>query len=80
MKYRANPVIVEAYKIIGKEGSRLDLEDDLSCEPTPEMLSRITPEIGDYLVIQDDGYQYLNPRHVFERKYSPISDKLKEIE
>lgn len=74
MKYIANPVIVDAYKIIGKEGPRLLLEDEIDCLPTPEMLSRITPEIGDYLVIQEDGYTYLNPRQVFERKYSEVKE------
>lgn len=74
MKYITNPVTVEAYKIIGKEESRLLLEGEIDCFPTPEMLSRITPKIGDYLVIQEDGYQYLNPKHVFERKYSSVKE------
>jgi hypothetical protein len=28
------------------------------------------PKSGDYLVRQEDGYEYLNPKEVFERKYS----------
>lgn len=37
---------------------------------TPEMASRIRNlKIGDYVVIQSDGYVYLNPKDVFERKY-----------
>lgn len=41
---------------------------------TPEMLSRIKPELGDYWVIasQGDGvYEYLNPKALFEAKYHP---------
>ena len=30
------------------------------------------PVAGDYVVTQEDGYQYLNPKEVFERKYSPV--------
>ena len=77
MKYQANPVTVDAFKIIsiGNDGAQLLLEledaEDLY-EPTPAMLSRITPKVGDYLVIQEDGYHYLNPKDVFERKYSRI--------
>ena len=77
MEYVANPVIVTAYKIkhignyhIGK-GLELILDNDSIVYATPEMLSRITPEPLDYWVIQSDGYIYLNPKDVFERKYSP---------
>jgi len=31
------------------------------------------PKIGDYWVIRSDGYIYLNPKTVFERKHSPAS-------
>lgn len=37
------------------------------------MTSRYQPVVGDYLVIQEDGYEYLNPKEVFERKYSPVA-------
>lgn len=33
------------------------------------MMARYTPVVGDYWVVQEDGYIYLNPRDVFERKY-----------
>ncbi len=36
------------------------------------MIARMTPQVGDYLVIQEDGYEYLNPKEVFERKYSRV--------
>lgn len=39
---------------------------------TAEMLARMTPVPGDYWVIQEDGYAYLNPKAVFERKYSAV--------
>lgn len=34
--------------------------------------ARYMPVPGDYLVQQADGYMYLNPKAVFERKYRPV--------
>lgn len=78
MKFQANPIIVEAFKIVEIKDSDssglkvLTLENGFLFLPTPEMLARIAVEIGDYLIQQEDGYIYLNPKKVFERKYSPI--------
>lgn len=80
MKYQANPVIVEAHKIVS-----VGIEDDFDSQPlalengenvfaTKEMLARMKPVEGDYWVIQSDGYVYLNPKDVFERKYSLLPD------
>lgn len=33
------------------------------------MTARMDPKPGDYLVMQSDGYVYLNPKDVFEGKY-----------
>ncbi len=96
MKYVANPVVVDAFKIVevGKPakptidelevilnhggqpvlGFLLRLDDGAQVVATPEMTSRMTPAIGDYWVIQSDGYIYLNPKEVFERKYSPLAN------
>jgi hypothetical protein len=80
MKYIANPVEVDAFRIVGvfgyqdeisKDGLGLKLEGGEVQQATPEMCARMTPRIGDYFVIQSDGYAYLNPKEVFERKYSP---------
>lgn len=81
MKYQANPVIVDAFTITGiRQLSTVDpgslvlfLEGDNTVHATPEMTARFTPSIGDYFVIQSDGYGYLNPKAVFERKYSPCN-------
>lgn len=79
-KYIANPVEVDAFKItrLGdmfhsprKVGQEMVLEDGRTVLVAPEFLSRITPKLGDYYVVQADGYVYLNPAAVFERKYSP---------
>jgi hypothetical protein len=75
MKYKANPVIVDAYPIVKVE---LPLETGTTvwCEglppfvATPAMTARHNPTPGDYLVVQEDGYVYLNPQAVFERKYT----------
>jgi hypothetical protein len=77
VKYIARPVEVDAFKITDvslllNDGSRwLDLEGHPTSLATAEMMSRMTPNIGDYWVIQPDGYVYLNPKDVFERKYRP---------
>lgn len=74
MKYIANPVEVSAYQIDGvsllADGRMvLALADAPNFVCEPEMLARYVPVNGDYLVMQADGYTYLNPRDVFERKY-----------
>ena len=77
MKFIANPVEVEAHKISGigelaESGGRvLQTEDTQTRVATKEMLARYTPVVGDYWVIQSDGYVYINPKEVFERKYRP---------
>jgi len=78
-KYRANPVVVDAYVIreihpgtgAGEPGVTLVLDDGQRVAANEGMLARYNPVEGDYWVVQDDGYTYLNPREVFERKYSP---------
>jgi hypothetical protein len=75
MKYVANPVKVDAYVIekvgeIDSNGKRmLDCSEGKRFFATQEMQSRMQPEVGDYFVIQEDNYAYLNPKEVFERKY-----------
>jgi hypothetical protein len=85
MKYIANPVEVDAWKItdietIRQEGSRfIALENHSKVLIAPEMLSRIAPQVGDYYVRQADGYVYLNPKDVFERKYRPAEPNAFEL-
>lgn len=80
MKYVANPVIVDAWQItevgpLREDGSRVCFsgDRDVSHLATAAQMSRMTPVRGDYVVTQSDGYIYLNPKDVFERKYSPLS-------
>lgn len=47
------------------------LENGERVQATEAMQARMTPAVGDYWVIQSDGYIYLNPNDVFERKYRP---------
>ena len=81
MKYIADPVEVEAFVILGvlealNHNISITIEEDLgtisNISISKEMTSRYYPVTGDYYVIQSDGYAYLNPKNVFERKYSPI--------
>jgi hypothetical protein len=81
MRYEANPVEVDAFTIekvgdVDENGKRmLDCSEGRRFFATPEMMSRMTPAPGDYIVIQSDDYVYLNPKQVFERKYRPIGPK-----
>lgn len=79
----ANPVRVEAHRIakilgMGKASSSMfvELEDGSDVELTLDMLARYVPKVGDYLVTQEDGYKYVNPREVFERKYNAIGQRV----
>ena len=87
MKYQANPVIVDAYRIASvqkrDDGAfflrfEIGIDEPLTGSTlaagiaSPDMVARMTPKVGDYWVIQSDGYTYLNPKDVFERKYSPV--------
>lgn len=79
-KYIARPVTVEAKRIVdiwpgAPGGVRLELEDGSTFTPDQGMLARMTPTVGDYVVTQADGYVYLNPAHVFERKYLLSEDE-----
>lgn len=52
-------------------GFLLRLDNHSTVHATPEMCARMMPTPGDYWVVQSDGYVYLNPKKVFEEKYSP---------
>lgn len=75
MEYIANPVKVKAFKIVEvrPSGSEIHcvLESGMVAIADPGMTARYTPVAGDYWVQQEDGYEYLNPKAVFERKYRP---------
>lgn len=80
-KYRAKPVEVDAFEIVSvaeeknADGSlHLDLSNGTNVVADAAMLARITPRVGDYWVVQTDGYAYLNPEAVFVRKYEPITE------
>lgn len=81
MKAIANPIHVEFAVIlfageIGMSGHvivRLDWGEgndrDEKRTLLPGMTARYMPVVGDYLVRLADGYEYVNPRDVFQRKY-----------
>ena len=79
MKYQANPVVVDAEEIVDvgttqADGSlHLALRNGENFTADAGMVARISPKLGDYWVKQSDGYIYLNPKEVFERKYSPVA-------
>jgi hypothetical protein len=87
MKYQANPVIVDAFKIvsvgepsahdgIGWWSVNLALDNGENVTADYKMLARYVPAADDYWVVQSDGYIYLNPKDVFERKYSPVTGEI----
>jgi hypothetical protein len=83
----ANPVHVHAARILKiSDVTRRDpgcgqsspdlvllLDDGREFSAGAGMTARHIPQLGDYLVTQEDGYTYLNPAAVFDRKYSPIA-------
>jgi hypothetical protein len=75
VKYIANPVIVDA-QVITQVTHKLDdpnihlgLDDGTVFVADASMTARYSPKPGDYVVKQEDGYVYLNPKDVFTRKY-----------
>lgn len=84
MKYLAKPVAVKALKIAAVDitlknkkpfEAALTLEDGQVFTAHQAMMARYTPVEGDYVVWQEDGYVYLNPKEVFERKYRAVTDE-----
>jgi len=76
--HEANLVKVKAYAI-ESIGPAADVDGVMSVitaggwhSLTEDMIARHMPAIGDYVVTQEDGYVYVNPKDVFERKYHPI--------
>lgn len=75
--HTANPVRVNAAAILEvteqlSGNLMLRLSDGRNYEADTSMTVRYRPVAGDYLVTQEDGYEYLNPKDVFERKYNAI--------
>lgn len=71
-QYVANPVIVDAAVIedTRHEGGFPEVKIDGAWMKLPEGAdARYQPKVGDYYVVQEDGYVYVNPKQVFERKY-----------
>ena len=75
--YIANPIFVDAFKIVSIDGLSPDdgsilltTEDGVNRIADKGMIARYVPKVNDYWVIQEDGYEYVNPKDVFERKYS----------
>lgn len=77
MKFKANPVVVDAFvienSVQAEDGSYLLLLDNgKTFVADPGMTARYTPVAGDYLIRQSDGYEYLNPKDVFQKKYTKM--------
>jgi hypothetical protein len=79
MKYIANPVEVDAEIIIevgaveSDRSIKLKLQNGKTVIADSGKIARYIPKEGDYWVTQSDGYIYLNPKEVFERKYHAAS-------
>lgn len=77
----ANPYPVFARKIVNVIGTapggalNMTLDDGTTYTAGTEMTMRHFPVSGDYLIIGEDGYAYINPADVFERKYSVIVER-----
>ena len=85
-KYVCNPIEVDAFQITeiikceiertpnGKRKIIVKLDNDEVYECEEGKTSRMIPKVGDYLVRthKPDEYEYLNPQHVFEAKYTKL--------
>lgn len=87
MEYVANPVEVDAERIVeivspatSDHPMILKLDNGKLWSPNAGMLARMVPVVGDYVVTQSDGYVYLNPKEIFERKYRPLNVSRPTIE
>jgi hypothetical protein len=81
VKCIANPVEVEAFVIADIDpGDLVAFGRGVTCLPLrlsdgsevlvgAPLLARMTPRVGDYYVVRDDGYKYLELKAVFERSY-----------
>jgi hypothetical protein len=49
-----------------------DASEWINCDEG--MTARFYPSVGDYVVIQPDGYVYLNPKKVFEEKFEKVGE------
>lgn len=75
LTHEANPVRVNARIVVNQRSFNpptFTLDDGTVYTAKDGMLSRYTPSSGDYLVTQEDGYEYFNPKEVFERKYRSL--------
>lgn len=90
-KYRALPVVVDAWKITAVSwpspvpgaapgGATLVLDDGRTEYADAGMTARYVPRVGDYFVRQDDGYLYINPAAVFDRKYGLVPEQAEQME
>lgn len=74
--YIANPVAVHAAVILAVQenahGALLTLHDGREYQASAEMLARYTPMQGDYLMTEEDSFEHVNPKDLFERKYRPM--------
>lgn len=68
----ANPVRVNARQIVKLLQHGYLLDDGTEYKPPFGSEARYAPVAGDYVVTQEDGYEYFNPKAVFERKYHPL--------
>lgn len=71
MKYKANPVAVEAFRIVSvrpptNNGTHIILEDGRNIIAEPPQVARMQPTVGDYWVTRADGYCYIEHKGVFE--------------
>lgn len=81
-QYAAKPIVVAAAEITGVDsnlitGTLITFADGSQATASEAMTARMTPVEGDYWVMAPQGdttYEYLNPKAVFESKYTQLSN------
>lgn len=66
-------VIVDIYSAGNYGDAAVEFADGSEHVLEAALMVRCKPVVGDYVVTQEDGYVYVNPKDVFERKYSPLT-------
>jgi hypothetical protein len=74
-QFVAKPLHVQAWQILTVHRNHIRLDVPAGYDPdvflTARQVNSRYPVAGDYYVMLDDGFAFVSPRHVFERKYAP---------
>ena len=59
----------------GTDTAFVELRGGITAKMPSSVFARGTPQIGDYIVVYDDGYVSWSPKAAFEGGYSALADE-----